>query len=63
MIVSSELVIDNIQTDGRRNVIERHRDDQNNEYRFSYVADADMDLENRLAARADALNQSFEQVP
>lgn len=55
-IISSTITLDNPQVDGRFVVRELHIDDQGNEYNFDYMADAGMDINARLAARADELN-------
>lgn len=51
-IVSSIIVWDLPQTDGRHVVREEHADDQGNVYDFDYIAEIGMDINARLAARA-----------
>jgi len=58
-IVSSTLILNNLQTDGRSIIREQHVDDQGNYYYFDYIADAGFDPNIRLAARAQELNDQF----
>lgn len=51
-IISSELVSDSPQVDGRRRVNELHVSDAGEQFTFSYLADSSHDSEATLAARA-----------
>lgn len=55
MIVSSVIVLDNLQTDGRRIIIEQHTDDQGIVQELSYMADATTDINAKLAQHANNL--------
>lgn len=56
MIISSEIVIDTIQTDGRSVIREKHISDDGQTYYIDYMASPDMDIQARLIAHADNLN-------
>ncbi len=56
MIISSNIEWALPQIDGTSNVREVHTDDTGKSYIFDYQADAGMDLDARLAARAGELN-------
>jgi hypothetical protein len=55
-IVSSIITWDLLQSDGRRNVRETHTDDQGVDYIFDYWSEVDTDINAKLAARAQELN-------
>lgn len=53
-IVSSQIILNNPQSDGRIVVIEQFADDQGNTYQQSYMAGKNVDVNAKLVA--DALN-------
>lgn len=61
-VVSSEIVQDVAQADGRRSVIERHTLADGTTRDFSYLADADLDANAVMAARVPELNSSLTQT-
>lgn len=56
MIVSSIILLDNPQTDGRRVIIEQHTDDQGCLQEVSYMANEDTDVDMKLIQHAQDLN-------
>lgn len=58
-IVSSVLTLNDVQQDGRRVVIETHTDDAGNQYQISYMAEADIDPDIKLAQHASDLNNQL----
>lgn len=58
MIVTSTLSVNDLQTDGRRVIIENHTDDSGESYQVVYMADAD--LAAHLAASAATLNEQLQ---
>lgn len=59
MIISSVITWDLLQDDRRHVVRETHADDKGNVYEFDYVAEADTDINAKLAARANDLNMEL----
>lgn len=59
MIVSSIIAHKNVQVDGRSEVCEIHTDEQGTEYIFNYMAEPKMDIDARLLARAQELDEQF----
>ena len=51
-IVSSEVMEDSVQVDGRRMIREKHTDDSGGEHFYSYMAESGTDEDAVLAARA-----------
>lgn len=62
-IVSSEIILDNTQSDGRRVIIEQFIDDQGNVYQQSYMADVNTDIDKRLVNDAVQLAIQLNTVP
>lgn len=50
-IVSSSIVLNNVQADGRRVVREIHEDDMGNLYMYDYMADVNMDINAKMQDR------------
>lgn len=50
-IISSVIVWDNFQVDGRHSVREQHTDDQGNVFTFDYMADVGTDVNAVMQAR------------
>lgn len=61
-IVSSEIIEDSPQADGRRWITEQHVDQLGLAYEFRYLADADADPAGRLASRAAELDAELTAV-
>jgi hypothetical protein len=66
-IISSAVIANNPQKDGRSVVSEQYVDDKGNVFTYDYMADAGTDLNAHLAARipdvlADATAMQFEQA-
>lgn len=59
-IISSNIVSENQQIDGRIVVREQHFDDQGNSYIFDYIADANADINRHLLSDAQQLNNQFQ---
>ncbi len=59
MIITSVILWDLPQSDGRRVVREQHTDDAGGIQTFDYVAETDTDINAKLAARAAELNGSI----
>lgn len=58
MIVSSVIVLDNLQTDGRRIIVEQHTDDQGVVQELSYMAEINTDVNAKLAEHAEGLSDA-----
>jgi hypothetical protein len=58
-IVSSTITHDNVQSDGRRAIRERHVDQVGLEYVFSYLGAAAIDAAATMAARVPGINASL----
>jgi hypothetical protein len=54
-IVSSSILEDRVQIDGRRHIHERHVDSAGTTYDYFWMAEADLDTSDILAARAAGL--------
>lgn len=61
-IVSSRIILDNTQADGRRVVIEQFTDDAGIVYQQSYMADETTDVNAKLAADADYLTTLLQSI-
>ncbi len=62
-IITSIIERDLLQVDGRRTVREVHTDDQGQEYIFDYMADAGVDIPQKLANRAAELEAALNAIP
>lgn len=59
-IVSSVFTIDNIQSDGRRVIIETHTDDSGTQHQITYMCDEGFDINAKLTQ--DALDLTAQLV-
>lgn len=55
-IVSSEIVEDRVQVDGRRSVHERHTDDQGRVHEVAYLAEAGENVTTAMNSRVAQIN-------
>ena len=61
-IISSSIISQNVQIDGRIAVVESHVDDKGNVTQIDYLADADFDLNAHLAQSAVSLTNQMQQA-
>lgn len=59
-IISSQIVSQTVQIDGRKSVTEQHRGHNFVTYEVNYIADADLDINAVLAARAIAIGEEID---
>lgn len=59
-IVSSQIVLRNVQIDGRYVIQEQHVDDSGNIYLIDYMADRKIDISAHLATSAAQFNAQFQ---
>lgn len=59
MIVSSRIISESVEADGRRLVHELHIDSDGHEWQVTYVAEADADTKATLQDRVPRLNQQI----
>lgn len=57
MIVESRIAVNDLQTDGRRNIIEIHFDDQGGEQSVNYAAEEGVDIVAKMTDRAAEINE------
>lgn len=60
-IISSKIVLNNLQQDGRRNIIEDHYDNVGNVYTYSYMADVGEDVTAKMLSRVPDVLAEAEQ--
>jgi hypothetical protein len=58
-IVSSQIIEDRVQVDGRRSVRERHTDDLDSVHDVSYLAEAEANISTTMAARVAQIEASL----